>query len=45
MAKSRELKNNFIGINLVYKTNAFFELTAYMAEDEEFEEFWKLIYR
>ena len=44
MAKSRELKNNFIGINLVYKTNAFFELTAYMAEDEEFEEFWKLIY-
>jgi hypothetical protein len=36
MAKSRELKNNFTGINLVYKINDFFELTAYMAEDEEY---------
>ena len=25
-------------------TKSFFELTAYMAEDEEFGEFWKLIY-
>ena len=25
-------------------TKSFFELTAYMADDEEFGEFWKLIY-
>ena len=48
--KIRELYNNsaffktLIGNSMMSLSKSFFELTAYMAQDEEFGEFWKIIH-
>jgi len=48
--KVKQLYNNsdffktLIGNSMMALSKSFFQLTEYMAEDEEFGEFWKLIY-
>lgn len=49
--KVKQLYNNsdffktLIGNSMMALSKSFFQLTEYMAEDEEFGEFWKLIYK
>ncbi|MDD3722889.1 MAG: phosphoenolpyruvate carboxylase [Lutibacter sp.] len=42
--KNSDFFKTLIGNSMMSLTKSFFELTEYMAKDEEFGEFWKIIY-
>lgn len=42
--KNSDFFRTLIGNSMMSLTKSFFELTEYMANDEEFGEFWKIIY-